>query len=85
MTTAVARGDLSQKITVDAKGEIAELKGTIKRGRPRSGDRSPTTVTRVAREVGTEGRLGVEAEVEDAAQFLADLTDNVNTLIRGER
>src|SRR2546426_965439 len=77
VTTAVAQGDLSQKITVDARGEIAELKDTIN---TRSEQRSSFAdeVTRVAREVGTEGRLGGQARVRGVAGTWKDLTDSVN-------
>ena len=79
VTTAVAKGDLSQKITVDAKGEIAELKGTINTMVDQL-SAFAGEVTRVAREVGTEGKLGVEAEVEDVSGVWRDLTQNVNTM-----
>ena len=77
VTTAVARGDLSKKITVDVKGEILELKNTIN---VMVGQLSSfaSEVTRVAREVGTEGKLGGQAQVEGAAGTWKDLTDNVN-------
>ena len=80
VTTAVARGDLSRKITVDVKGEILELKNTINT----MVDQSPTfrsqqsEVTRVAREVGTDGKLGGQAQVPGVAGTWKDLTDNVN-------
>src|SRR5207237_1163621 len=79
VTTAVARGDLSRKITVDVKGEILELKNTIK---IISEQRSAfaAEVTRVAREVGTDGRLGGQAVVPGVAGTWKDLTDNVNLL-----
>src|SRR5436309_2412447 len=79
VTTAVATGDLSQKITVDARGEILELKNTINTmvDQLRS---FADEVTRVAREVGTEGRLGGQAEVRDVSGTWKDLTDNVNQL-----
>src|SRR5207248_831515 len=79
VTTAVANGDLSQKITVDAKGEILELKNTINTmvDQLRS---FADEVTRVAREVGTAGRLGGQAEVKDVSGVWKDRTDNVNTL-----
>src|SRR5205823_5554065 len=79
VTTAVATGDLSQKITVDARGEILELKNTINTmvDQLRS---FADEVTRVAREVGTEGRLGGQAQVSDVSGTWKDLTDNVNTL-----
>jgi HAMP domain-containing protein/CheY-like chemotaxis protein/signal transduction histidine kinase len=79
VTTAVAKGDLSQKITVEAKGETAELKNTINT----MVDQLSTfasEVTRVAREVGTEGRLGGQAAVPGVGGTWKDLTDNVNTL-----
>ena len=79
VTTAVAKGDLSQKITVDAKGEIAELKGTINTMVDQL-SAFAGEVTRVARQVGTEGKLGVEAEVEDVSGVWRDLTQNVNTM-----
>jgi HAMP domain-containing protein/CheY-like chemotaxis protein/GAF domain-containing protein len=79
VTTAVARGDLSQKITVDARGEIAELKETINTMVDQL-SAFAGEVTRVAREVGTEGKLGVEAEVEDVSGVWRDLTQNVNTM-----
>src|SRR5690606_2099196 len=77
VTTAVARGDLSQKIDVDARGEILELKSTEE---PRVGKLSSFAdqVTRVAREVGTEGRLGGQAQVPGVAGVWRDLTDSVN-------
>jgi HAMP domain-containing protein/CheY-like chemotaxis protein len=79
VTTAVARGDLSRKMTVDVKGEILELKNTINTMVDQlSGFASE--VTRVAREVGTEGKLGGQANVPGVAGTWKDLTDNVNTL-----
>ncbi|MDO8501552.1 MAG: response regulator [Gemmatimonadaceae bacterium] len=79
VTTAVARGDLSRKITADAKGEILELKNTINTMVDQlSGFASEAT--RVAREVGTEGRLGGQANVPGVAGTWKDITDNVNTL-----
>ena len=79
VTTAVANGDLSQKITVDAKGEILELKNTINVmvDQLRS---FAAEVTRVAKEVGTEGKLGGQAEVRGVSGTWKDLTDNVNVL-----
>jgi signal transduction histidine kinase/HAMP domain-containing protein/ActR/RegA family two-component response regulator len=79
VTTAVARGDLSQKITVDARGEILELKDTVNTmvDQLRS---FADEVTRVAREVGTEGNLGGQAEVMGVAGTWRDLTENVNQL-----
>jgi HAMP domain-containing protein/CheY-like chemotaxis protein/signal transduction histidine kinase len=77
VTTAVARGDLSRKITVDVKGEILELKNTIKTLVDQLNSFA-SEVTRVAREVGTEGKLGGQAEVPEVAGTWKDLTDNVN-------
>src|SRR3954449_11892928 len=79
VTTAVANGDLTQKITVDARGEVAALRDTINTmvDQLRS---FAAEVTRVAREVGTEGRLGGQAHVEGVAGTWKDLTDNVNHL-----
>jgi len=77
VTTAVARGDLTQKITVDASGEILELKSTVNTMVDQLSSFADE-VTRVAREVGTEGRLGGQAEVEGVAGTWRDLTDNVN-------
>ena len=77
VTTAVANGDLSQKITVDAKGEILELKDTINTMVDQLNSFS-AEVTRVAKEVGTEGKLGGQAEVRDVSGTWKDLTDNVN-------
>jgi methyl-accepting chemotaxis protein len=79
VTTAVARGDLSKKISLDVKGEILELKNTINT----MVDQLSTfaaEVTRVALEVGTEGKLGGQAQVKDVAGTWKDLTDNVNTM-----
>src|SRR5207249_11564754 len=79
VTTAVAKGDLSRKITVDVKGEILELKNTINtmvdqlRG-------FASEVTRVAREVGSEGKLGGQATVEGVGGVWKDLTDSVNQM-----
>jgi HAMP domain-containing protein len=77
VTTAVANGDLSKKITVDVKGEFLELKGTINTmvDQLRS---FASEVTRVAREVGTEGKLGGQARVEGVSGTWKDLTDSVN-------
>src|SRR5687767_6779981 len=77
VTTAVARGDLSRKITVDVKGEILELKNTINTMVDQL-NAFAAEVTRVAREVGTEGMLGGQAEVPGVAGTWKDLTDNVN-------
>ncbi|HEX6349037.1 MAG TPA: HAMP domain-containing protein [Candidatus Dormibacteraeota bacterium] len=79
VTTAVANGDLSKKVTVDVKGEILELKNTINvmvdQLNAFAGE-----VTRVAREVGTEGKLGGQADVRGVGGTWKDLTDNVNTM-----
>jgi len=77
VTTAVARGDLSRKITVDVKGEILELKNTINTMVDQL-NAFASEVTRVAREVGTEGKLGGQAEVPEVAGTWKDLTDSVN-------
>src|SRR5690242_19741119 len=77
VTTAVAKGDLSTKITVDAQGEILELKNTINIMVDQL-NAFASEVTRVAREVGTEGKLGGQAMVKDVAGVWKDLTDNVN-------
>ncbi len=79
VTTAVALGDLSKKISLDVKGEILELKNTINT----MVDQLSTfaaEVTRVALEVGTEGKLGGQAQVKGVAGTWKDLTDNVNTM-----
>src|ERR1700722_14119675 len=79
VTTAVAKGDLSKKIIVDVKGEILDLKNTVNS----MVDQLRTfaaEVTRVAREVGTEGILGVQAHVKDVGGTWKELTDNVNTM-----
>src|SRR5437899_2797153 len=77
VTNAVARGDLSKKITVDVKGEILELKNTINTMVDQLSSFA-SEVTRVAREVGTEGKLGGQAQVEGVAGTWKDLTDSVN-------
>ncbi|WP_372443290.1 HAMP domain-containing protein, partial [Actinoplanes teichomyceticus] len=77
VATAVARGDLSQKITVDVRGEILELKNTINTMVDELSSFADE-VTRVAREVGSEGRLGGQAEVPGVAGTWRDLTDSVN-------
>ena len=77
VTTAVAKGDLSKKITVDVKGEIAELKDTINTMVDQLSSFA-AEVTRVAREVGTEGKLGGQAQVQGVAGTWKDLTDSVN-------
>ncbi|HET6585634.1 MAG TPA: HAMP domain-containing protein, partial [Nannocystaceae bacterium] len=77
VTTAVARGDLSRKITVDVRGEILELKDTINTMVDQL-NAFASEVTRVAREVGTDGKLGGQAQVPGVAGTWKDLTDNVN-------
>ncbi|HEX5923264.1 MAG TPA: HAMP domain-containing protein, partial [Baekduia sp.] len=79
VTTAVAQGDLSQKITVDAQGEILELKSTVNTMVDQLSSFADE-VTRVAREVGTEGKLGGQAEVPNVAGTWKDLTDSVNSM-----
>src|SRR5438874_6172632 len=79
VTTAVARGDLSTKITVDARGEILELKNTINTMVDQL-NAFASEVTRVAREVGTEGKLGGQSVVKDVAGVWKDLTENVNSM-----
>jgi HAMP domain-containing protein/signal transduction histidine kinase/CheY-like chemotaxis protein len=79
VTTAVANGDLSKKITVDVKGEILELKNTINTMVEQLNNFA-SEVTRVAREVGTEGKLGGQAEVKGVAGTWKDLTDSVNSM-----
>src|SRR5438445_291042 len=79
VTTAVAKGDLAKKITVDVKGEILELKNTINTMVDQLNGLA-SEVTRVAREVGTEGKLGGQAQVPGVAGTWADLTDNVNAM-----
>src|SRR5204862_515604 len=80
VTTAVARGDLSRKITVDVKGEILELKETINTMVDQLNGFA-AEVTRVAREVGTEGALGGQAQVPVVAGTWKDLTDSVNSMV----
>ncbi len=79
VTTAVAKGDLSRKITVDVRGEILELKNTINTMVDQLNGFA-AEVTRVAREVGTEGKLGGQAQVPDVAGTWKDLTDHVNSM-----
>lgn len=79
VTTAVARGDLSKKITADATGEMLELKNTINTMVDQLNSFA-AEVTRVALEVGTEGKLGGQAIVKGVAGTWKDLTDNVNTM-----
>src|SRR5207245_2588803 len=79
VTTAVANGDLSKKITVDVQGEILELKRTINTMVDQLSSFA-SEVTRVAREVGTEGELGGQADVKGVAGTWKDLTDSVNLM-----
>jgi len=79
VTTAVAKGDLSKKITVDVKGEILELKNTINTMVDQLSSFA-AEVTRVAKEVGTEGKLGGQADVKGVAGTWKDLTDSVNSM-----
>ncbi len=79
VSTAIANGDLSKKITVDVKGEILDLKNTINTMVDQLNSFA-SEVTRVAREVGTEGKLGGQAEVKGVAGVWKDLTDNVNLM-----
>src|SRR3989441_191457 len=79
VTTGIANGDLSKKITVDVRGEILELKQTINTMVDQL-NAFAKEVTRVAREVGTEGKLGGQADVKGVAGIWKDLTDNVNTM-----
>src|SRR6202040_3149496 len=81
VTTAVAKGDLSKKITVDVRGEMLELKATVN---PMVDQLNAfaSEVTRVAREVGSEGILGGQAQVPGVAGTWKDLTDNVNFMAR---
>src|SRR5207244_2419548 len=79
VTTAVAKGDLTRKITVDVKGEILELKNTINTMVDQLSSFA-SEVTRVASEVGSEGRLGGQAKVKGVAGTWKDLTDSVNSM-----
>src|SRR5690606_24909224 len=79
VTTAVAKGDLSRKITVDVRGEILELKNTINTMVDQLNGFA-ADATPVGREVGTEGKLGGQAQVPGVAGTWKDLTDNVNSL-----
>src|SRR5687767_12510725 len=81
VTTAVARGDLSKKITVEVRGEILELKDTINTMVDQL-NTFASEVTRVAREVGMEGKLGGQAHVRGVAGVWKELTDNVNSMAR---
>ena len=80
VTTAIASGDLSKKITVDVSGEILRAEGNHQHDGGPAQRRSPREVTRVAREVGTEGRLGGQANVRGVAGTWKDLTDIVNSM-----
>src|SRR6202158_686212 len=79
VATAIAKGDLSSKITVDVRGEILQLKETINTMVDQLNSFA-AEVTRVAREVGTEGKLGGQAQVPGVAGTWKDLTDNVNLM-----
>src|SRR5204862_2553248 len=79
VTKAVANGDLSRKITVDVNGEILELKDTVNRMVDQLSSFA-AEVTRVAREVGTEGKLGGQSQVQGVSGAWQDMTDNVNPL-----
>src|SRR5436309_3790971 len=79
VATAIATGDLSRKITVDVRGEILQLKETINTMVDQLNGFA-SEVTRVAREVGTEGKLGGQAQVPGVAGTWKDLTDNVNSM-----
>src|SRR5438874_5306855 len=79
VTTAVANGDLSKKITVDVKGEMLELKSTINTMVDQL-NAFASEVSRVAREVGSDGKLGGQAQVLGVAGVWKDLTDNVNSM-----
>ena len=81
ISTAVVNGDMSKKITVDAKGELLALKNTVNTMVDQLGAFA-SEVTRVAREVGTEGKLGGQAQVVGVAGIWNDLTDNINAMIR---
>ena len=81
VVTAIAQGDLRHKITVDAEGEILTLKNTINATVDKL-NRFAAEVTRVARLVGTEGTLGVQADVKDVSGIWKELTDNVNLMGR---
>src|SRR4029450_11772809 len=79
VTPAVANGDLSRKVTVDVKGEVLELKNTVNTMVDQL-SLFADEVTRVAREVGTDGKLGGQAQVKGVSGVWKDLTENVNTL-----
>ena len=79
MATAIANGDLTQKITVDARGEILQIKNVINTMVDQLSSFA-SEVTRVAREVGTEGKLGGQADVKGVAGTWKDLTDSVNLM-----
>src|SRR4051794_22324076 len=80
VATAVAKGDLSQSITVDAQGEILELKNTVNTMVDQLSSFADE-VTRVAREVGTDGKLGGQAQVKGVSGTWRDLTDNVHAML----
>ena len=80
VTTAVAEGDLTQKVTVEAKGEVARARSARSTRWSTGCRRFADEVTRVAREVGTEGELGGQAQVEDVSGTWRDLTDSVNVM-----
>src|SRR5678815_3345920 len=79
VATAIARGDLSRKITVDVRGEILQLKETMNTMVDQL-NAFAAEVTRMAREVGTDGKLGGQADVKDVSGVWKDLTDNVNSM-----
>src|SRR5206468_3236327 len=79
VSSAIANGDLTQKITVDVRGEILQIKDVINKMVDQLSSFS-AEVTRVAKEVGTEGKLGGQAEVKGVSGTWKDLTDNVNVL-----
>src|SRR5436853_4129743 len=79
VATAIANGDLGQKITVDVRGEILQIKDVINRMVDQLGAFA-SEVTRVAKEVGTDGKLGGQAQVKGVAGTWKDLTDNVNAM-----
>src|SRR5204862_3629120 len=81
VTTALSKGDLSKKITVEARGEILQLKNTINTTVDQL-NAFGSEVTRVAREVGTDGKLGGQAEVAGVGGIWKDLTNNVNSMAR---
>ena len=84
MTKAIAGGDLTKKIEVDVRGDILELKETVN-GMMESLSMFADEMTRVAREVGTEGRLGRQAQVTNVGGIWKDLTDNMNVMAANVR